>query len=286
MQSDISAMLLRKTQMQANKHSAGWMTLEKSRLTQARTLAIRRQDDAEVALINEQLKELADSVSASGNIVRDEGDTDMLAKVNERNRKANIEAVRKAEIAETERKRRERKIAAAGGVVNQDPSARLKTLPRTFNAATPSRFVLIFSVCSFYMPYLSASATCDLICIAMAFYSSSLLSLLYCVVHWPIHFCILCGMQAGNPEPWIYTAPLNSSTSFSAIGNTNFFKNQGVRNFCSRFHRGRFGGFLSVGSPELLHGKNQFLSLSFDGRLYGSSFPVLALPSQCTTIYS
>jgi len=116
----------------------GMLTLERSRLTQARTLAQRRQDFAEVALIDGQLAELAATSPAGPGTLRD--DDDMLAKVNERNRRANMEAVRKAEIAEADRKRKERKLAAAAGstLTPIDPSARLRTVPRLFNSATPS----------------------------------------------------------------------------------------------------------------------------------------------------
>jgi RNA polymerase-associated protein RTF1 len=63
----------------------------------------------------------------------------MLAKVNERNRKANMDAVRKAEMAEAERKKKERKSLAQNGERSTpiDPSARLKTVPRMFNSNTP-----------------------------------------------------------------------------------------------------------------------------------------------------
>jgi RNA polymerase-associated protein RTF1 len=138
-ESDISAMLARKNMLQSTKHSAGWLTMEKSRLTQARTLAIRRQDYDEVKDIDAKLEALALSTATSTERTRDDGSADMLAKVNERNRKANLEAVRKAEIMEAERKRRERKLAASGTATQQDPSARLKILPRLFNAATTSR---------------------------------------------------------------------------------------------------------------------------------------------------
>ena len=77
---------------------------------------------------------------------RQDSHADMLAKVNERNRKANLEAVRKAELMEAERKRRERRAAMAGTgtPVPSDPSARLKVTPRTF-IATPNatRCVLV-----------------------------------------------------------------------------------------------------------------------------------------------
>jgi RNA polymerase-associated protein RTF1 len=137
-QSDVSAVLARKSLLSA-KQSPVFNKMEKSRLMQARTLAIRRQDAAEVQVIDAQLAELTAREEPEN--ARQDG-TDMLARVNERNRKANLEAVRKAELMEAERKRRERKLAAMGGsgaLTPSDPSARLKTLPRLFES---SRFVL------------------------------------------------------------------------------------------------------------------------------------------------
>lgn len=104
------------------------ITMERSRLVSQRTLATRRQDWAEVKLIDEKLAELAATAPVR---VSNETRQDILAKVNERNRKANLEAVRKAEMAEAERKRRERKLLAAGGGTPRsstpaDPAARLK----------------------------------------------------------------------------------------------------------------------------------------------------------------
>lgn len=134
--SDITAILARKNNLQAGKPSAQFATMERSRLNQARTLALRRQDYTEVEVIDQQLSELPAVAT------REEDISDMLAKVNERNRKANLEAVRKAELQEAERKRRERKVQAARAVgtpTPQDPSARLKTVPKLFNSI--SRFV-------------------------------------------------------------------------------------------------------------------------------------------------
>ena len=94
--------------------------MERSRLNQARTLAQRRNDWNEVAEIDAKLAEEAAKTSEkeprAGNV------QDLLAKVNERNRKANMEAVRKAEMAEIERKKRGRKLLAQQSV---DPSARI-----------------------------------------------------------------------------------------------------------------------------------------------------------------
>ena len=109
LQSDISAMLARK-QMMSGKQSAVNVRMEKSRLTQARTLALRRQDLAEVRSIDAQLVKLN---AANPEVEREDTTTDIMAKVNERNRKANLEATRKAEQMEAERRKRERKLAAA-----------------------------------------------------------------------------------------------------------------------------------------------------------------------------
>ncbi|KAG2159299.1 uncharacterized protein EDB93DRAFT_1114969 [Suillus bovinus] len=129
-ESDITAMLARKSQL-SNLPSGASLTLQRSSLVQAKTLAIRRQDYAEVAEIDAKLAELpAVATPRNGG---EESLNDKLAKVNERNRKANLEGVRKAEMLEAERKRRERKMNASGTATPADPSARLKTVPRLFN---------------------------------------------------------------------------------------------------------------------------------------------------------
>jgi len=96
---------------------------------------MRRQEYDEVKKIDTQLEEANKTMSP----VKHDGTVDLLAKVNERNRKANAEAVRRAELVESERKRKERKLAAMNrGTPTPpvDPSARLKTVPRTFNATS------------------------------------------------------------------------------------------------------------------------------------------------------
>lgn len=139
-------MLARKTRLQAATAPMGALsTLERSRFIQERTLAFRREDYSEVELIDAKLQAdetlrqgTTDGMSSTGQ--KKETTAELLVKVNERNRKANMEAVRRAEIAESERKRKERKMAASGRGTSThlDPSARLKTLPRTFNSATAS----------------------------------------------------------------------------------------------------------------------------------------------------
>ncbi|KAF8624657.1 hypothetical protein AX17_006988 [Amanita inopinata Kibby_2008] len=141
-ESDINAMLARKSQLSKNK-SAALVTMERSRLNQARTLAQRRMDFAEVAEIDKKLADLnASSEYSIREVSQIAEEEDKLAKVNERNRKANLEAVRRAEIAEAERKRKERKLAMQSrdgrSATPHDPSARLRMVPRVFSAATPT----------------------------------------------------------------------------------------------------------------------------------------------------
>lgn len=130
-------MLARKSQLQVSKQT-GMSAMERSRLNQARTLAQRRNDWDEVAEIDAKLAEEAARISEQEQTTRTSTVQDMLAKVNERNRKANLEAVRQAEMAEAERKKKERKLLAQNGGRSTpvDPSARLKTVPRIFNSTT------------------------------------------------------------------------------------------------------------------------------------------------------
>ncbi|KAI0315298.1 hypothetical protein OF83DRAFT_365195 [Amylostereum chailletii] len=135
-ESDITNMLQRKRALQSgNKASSGSWILERTRITQARILAVERGDADLIKTLDKKLAEI------EANKPRAAAPTDandisvILAKVNERNRKANMEATRKAEQAESERKRRERRLAASGTATpTLDPSARLKTLPRMFES--------------------------------------------------------------------------------------------------------------------------------------------------------
>jgi len=97
---------------------------------QGRMLAVRRNDKQEVAMLDAQLAELAvESPPAKPEPTEDT--SALLAKVNERNRKANQEAIRRAELQESERKRRERRL---GTPTVPDSSGRLLTAPRMLNS--------------------------------------------------------------------------------------------------------------------------------------------------------
>lgn len=85
-------------------------TLERSKIMQELNLARKRQDMPEVVRLEEKLKafnEINDAFAAKEKV-------DPLALVNERNRLANVEAVRRAEAENAKRRFRDRKSALAG----------------------------------------------------------------------------------------------------------------------------------------------------------------------------
>ncbi|KAJ7594195.1 hypothetical protein C8J56DRAFT_1012516 [Mycena floridula] len=133
--SDITVMVARKSQLAAGQAPSGLTSLERARLLQERTLAIRRHDYDEVAELDRKLE-----AAPPTQVFLDQANSsDILAKLSERNRKANSEAVRKAELLESEKRRKERKLAMSGTATPTDPSARLRTVPRTMLTASPSR---------------------------------------------------------------------------------------------------------------------------------------------------
>ncbi|KAK7683685.1 hypothetical protein QCA50_013061 [Cerrena zonata] len=114
-ESDINAILLRKSQLASNKLTGTALTMERSRLAQARTLAYRRQDQEEVKQLDERIAELDLTIESERKGRREESSVeDLLAKVNERNRRANAETLKNI-AAREEKKRRERKLAMANG---------------------------------------------------------------------------------------------------------------------------------------------------------------------------
>lgn len=56
--------------------------------------------------------------------------TDMLSEVNERNRRANRDEVRRAELAAADTRRKQMKALEAGRAVKLDPSARVRINPK------------------------------------------------------------------------------------------------------------------------------------------------------------
>lgn len=149
---EITAMIKRKKDVQnTGTGNPTELKMEKQKLVQARSLAMKRHDDEDVANLDRQLAIVQSKLDECGvtSQVAETSTDEAVRRVNERNRRANLEAVRSAELAENERKRKERELAAKaareGGsaaaaaiAMRHDPSARLKTVPRMFNAATPS----------------------------------------------------------------------------------------------------------------------------------------------------
>lgn len=118
-------MIARKNQI-SKKQSSVAISIEKQRLNQARNLAMRRNDLVEVAQIDAQLTAMGGSDTGAREA---SSKLDELARLNERNRRANLEAARKAGQLEAERKRRdrERKLAAlASGTATPDRIKALK----------------------------------------------------------------------------------------------------------------------------------------------------------------
>ncbi|KAG8963272.1 hypothetical protein FRC00_007026 [Tulasnella sp. 408] len=130
---EISAMIARQKELK-KKITAGELYSKKAGLNTQRMLALKRGERDEVAKIDAQLAALdATWKPDTGN---NSGSEDVLAKINERNRRANLESMRKADLELAKRKR----DAAAGGAV-PDLSARVKTVVKTrydSRSGTPS----------------------------------------------------------------------------------------------------------------------------------------------------
>jgi RNA polymerase-associated protein RTF1 len=149
-QADITAMIARKNALNPKNIAISQAFAARAQLTQQRNLALKRQDYKEAAQIDQELETLASVQEAAGKRERaQDSHADLMARVNERNRKANLEAVRQAEAAQVARKRQERKAAAAGAAIGQpvmfDVSARVKTVPRIHH----SRLVTFCVICLF-----------------------------------------------------------------------------------------------------------------------------------------
>ncbi|KAL5520841.1 RTF1 [Sanghuangporus sanghuang] len=103
-EADVSAMVERKSRLFITKTpNMSQISMERAELARKRDLAQRRRDFAECSQLNEQIA-VYDQLLERG--VYEEKKEDILTKINERNRQANREAVRRAEAAEVERKRK------------------------------------------------------------------------------------------------------------------------------------------------------------------------------------
>lgn len=136
MQLEISAMIARKNALQPNRISRQQALQDRARLQQERSLAIAREDMEEAAALDAKLKEMEENASMEATSTpKVEDVNDVFARINERNRQRNLEAVRKAEAEAAAKKRAERKAMANGGsgyLTPVDPSARVRTIPKLF----------------------------------------------------------------------------------------------------------------------------------------------------------
>lgn len=98
-----------------DKSSSAALAGEHARLKQMRMLAARRQDWKEAAALDAQIAAVEAKLPAKKDDERakEPSREALLAEVNRRNRAANMEAIRHAELREVERKRRERKLLVA-----------------------------------------------------------------------------------------------------------------------------------------------------------------------------
>lgn len=141
-------MIARKNAINPNNASASQAFNRKVELTQKRHLAIKRQDYKEVAEIDKELESLAATQSSvSSRRERGDAQADLMAKVNERNRRANLEAVRKAEAELAARKRQERKALANAVATSTssalDVTAQVKSISRIqYDTACVSEFFI------------------------------------------------------------------------------------------------------------------------------------------------
>jgi hypothetical protein len=138
-QSEVTAMIQRKKDIRKETMSHSTYILEKSRLQQLRNFAVKGGEHSEVITLDTQLAALDASISKLLSPAPAPDDaSERLAKVNERNRKANMTSIRKAEQAGSERKRKERErlLAAAKGAKNASASECVSTNPPAYHGLT------------------------------------------------------------------------------------------------------------------------------------------------------
>ncbi|KAK9487334.1 hypothetical protein V1527DRAFT_450509 [Lipomyces starkeyi] len=104
--------------------------IQKTMLNQKRLIAMNHGDMEEVAEIDRQISAIDHRQTAKLSTTVLESPLQMLAKVNERNRRANQDEIRKAEIKATEVRRKA--MLANKSQVTSDPFSRLKTNPRMY----------------------------------------------------------------------------------------------------------------------------------------------------------
>jgi RNA polymerase-associated protein RTF1 len=121
-------------------------------LTISERLRLESERDQAAALGNLELAaQLTRQLEqASGAVFKTDS---LMSELNERNRKANREEIRRAELAASELRRQQMKALEAGAAVKLDPSARVKINPRlTYEARSVINTLAIQYVILFF-PY-------------------------------------------------------------------------------------------------------------------------------------
>lgn len=148
-QSDITAQVKAKKEMRAQGLGPTTLTVsERLRLESERDQAAALGNLELVAQLTRQLEQ------ASGPSFKTDS---LMSQLNERNRKANREEIRRAELAASELRRQQMKALESGAAVKLDPSARVKINPKlTYEA----RSVMInFSLMFYFLITSSQSQT-------------------------------------------------------------------------------------------------------------------------------
>ena len=133
---EINEMIIKRQQHAASSLGANTV-IEKSVLLQRRVIALENGDYEELEQIDQRLEQLDSILNKSSR--QKQNELDRLAQVNLRNRKANLEGIRRAEIIAQENRRK----ALSDKKDVPDPFSRLRTSARIFyesrsSSATPA----------------------------------------------------------------------------------------------------------------------------------------------------
>lgn len=119
--SEISEMIARRKALQ---RIPGNIAIEKTQLKKTRDVAIAHGDEKEALKLTEKLNTLEELSAERRHVLTH---LDKLAKLNEKNRKANLDTIRQAEIKANEERRKKGPIP-----IISNPFSRLKTNPKIF----------------------------------------------------------------------------------------------------------------------------------------------------------
>ncbi|KAK7205364.1 hypothetical protein BZA70DRAFT_154180 [Myxozyma melibiosi] len=131
---EVNAMIDLRQKLTANKPTNA--VLQKTLLSQNRAVALAKGDLEEVASIDAKIAAIDSQQESKLSSTLDDSQLQKLSKVNERNRRANQDEIRRAEIRKHEERRRA--LASKSSAVTSDPFSRLKTNPRMYLDSTVS----------------------------------------------------------------------------------------------------------------------------------------------------